>query len=620
LRFPPEKIDEVRSATDIIDLVGSYVRLKKRGKNFVGLCPFHTEKTPSFNVSPERQMYHCFGCGVGGNAFTFVMEMEKVSFQEAVRTLAERAGIALPQASYVSEAEASEVEALYQACTVAARCFYSNLTETTEGKLALEYYHYRGFTDETIRRFGLGYAFNSWDALIDHARQQGIQADVLEKAGLVRKREDGNLYDYFRGRTIFPIFSTSGRVIGFGARKMREDDPLGKYINSPETPIYNKSRILYGMYQAKESIREKDLAILVEGYADLISVSQAGIANVVASSGTALTQEQTQLVARYTKNLVIVYDADSAGAQASLRGLEVALENDLDVRVAELPKGEDPDSFVKKLGGTAFLKLVDGAVSFVDFIAQTHEQRGVLQTPEGQAEAVRATVQAIAKMKDELKRQFYIRSVAEKYKLYESILYRELEKHTGRTPAAFARGTRKAAALAQGAEVNHAVAVQHTTANIPAPERDLLHAMLNGGSEVVDFVFREISPDAFTHPGARALCARIKDERDVNGVVDASQLLNDLEDENLKRLIAELVFSKYELSEETRARVAPADAEQLAADALKSLRIRVIEQQIEDNRRRLKEAAARGEDIIGLMEERQKLLENMKKSVAASNG
>ncbi|HMD14989.1 MAG TPA: DNA primase, partial [Bacteroidota bacterium] len=433
MRIPQEKIDEVRNATDIVDLIGGFVKLKKRGKNFLGLCPFHTEKTPSFNVSSDRQMYHCFGCGVGGNAFTFVMEYEKVSFVEAVRSLAEKAGIALPQGSSVDDEIASEQENLYNICREAGLYYYKALTESGEGKFAVEYFHKRGFTDETIRTFGLGYAPNSWDAIIKFGEQKNFSSSMLEKAGLVRKRDDGTYFDYFRGRAMFPIFSSTGRVIGFGARKLREDDPLGKYINSPETIIYNKSKILYGLFQAKESIREKDFAVLVEGYADLISVFQAGIKNVVASSGTALTVEQILLIGRYTKNITIMYDADSAGSSAALRGVDLILEHDLDVRVASLPEGDDPDSFVKKNGGAAFQKILDEAISFVDFIAQAYERQGKLKTPEGQAQVVRTIIQTIAKMKDELKRNFYIKHVAEKYKLYETTLYHELEKILGTT-------------------------------------------------------------------------------------------------------------------------------------------------------------------------------------------
>lgn len=617
MRYSPEKIDEIRAATDIVDLIGSYVRLKKRGKNFVGLCPFHTEKTPSFNVSPERQMFHCFGCGVGGNVFTFLMELEKVSFPEAVRTLGERAGIPLPQPSGADAGKASETEEYYEACSMAGRFYYQCLTETVEGKLALEYFHHRGFSDETIRKFGLGYAPHSWDALIRHAASKNVPLSVLAKAGLLRQREDSpaeggreGYYDYFRGRAMFPIFTTTGRVVGFGARKLREDDPLGKYINSPETPIFNKSRILYGLYHAKEAIREKDCAVLVEGYADLISVFQAGIRNVVASSGTALTTEQVQLVGRYTKNIIIVYDADSAGSKAALRGVDVILENNLDVKVAQLPQGDDPDSFVRKHGGKAFEQLTAEAVSFVDFIARAYERMGKFTTPEGQAEAIRAIVQTVAKMQDELKRHFYIKQIAEQYKLYESVLYRELEKYLPRS-----RASAPSARTIPVLEPSPGQPILPTRDDLPAAERDLLHAMLEGRADVLTLVFQNIVPEDFMNEKARQLGLMLRETWNTEGAIDSARLVNELEDESLRRLVAKLLFTRYELSKrwkESGVEVARADPLEVARDAIVALRKRSLSKRIEENQRQIQEAGERGEDITQFLAQRQRLLEEMK--------
>ena len=365
MRIADDKIDEVRNANDIIEVVSRYVGLKKRGKNYIGLCPFHKEKTPSFTVSAEKQMYHCFGCGKGGNLFTFLMEMDKVSFVEAVRSLASKAGIMIPEETAPMTEEQTEFENYYAICRFAGMHFFRNLTETEEGKEALNYFYKRGFTDEIIRTFGLGYSMNSWDAFVLKAEAEGFKTEDILKVGLARVRDDGSLYDYFRGRAMFPIFSTAGRVIGFGARKMREDDAIaGKYINSPESPLYNKSRVLFGLFHSKDAIRQEDNALMVEGYADLISLYQAGIRNVVASSGTALTEEQLTLIGRYSKNLTLVYDADSAGSSATVRGIDLALEHNLNVRIVELPEGEDPDSFVQKHGGNEFRERLANAISF----------------------------------------------------------------------------------------------------------------------------------------------------------------------------------------------------------------------------------------------------------------
>jgi DNA primase len=611
MRIPQEKIEEVRTASDIVDVVSAHVRLKKRGKNYLGLCPFHTEKTPSFSVSPEKQMYHCFGCGVGGNVFTFLMELDKVSFVEAVRTLADRAGITIPAATSADLSQETENEALYNACRIAGRFFFENLTSTTEGKLALEYFYHRGFTEETIRKFGLGYSLNAWDSLIRKAESEGLDLQVLEKAGLLVRREDGSgYYDRFRGRAMFPIFSTSGRVIGFGARKLREEDPLGKYINSPETPIYNKSRVLYGLSFAKEAIRETEFAVLVEGYVDLITVYQAGIYNVVASSGTALTEEQIQLIGHYGKSITVVYDADTAGSNATARGIDLIIEQGLDVKVAELPAGEDPDSFIRKSGHESFNRVLEAGVSFFDYKARIFLSQGLLETPEGQATAVRSLVGTLAKMKDELKRAFYIRKLSETYGLYESVLYRELETILGRERSR-SQARPSPGFASSPPQPTQTAQVYHPGTEIPAAERDLLKLLLEYGKEMLDIVLGHFEPDKFEHPEARRLARLILDhaERGLDWRPDA--LINEIEDSALKRLIADLVFSKYEISKGWGERDAlPDEVDPLfiAERSVVALRKRELDKQITQNQQRMKQAAALGKDPRSFLEEHQSLL------------
>jgi len=615
MRIPDSKIDEVRSASDIIDVISSYVALKKRGKNYLGLCPFHQEKTPSFNVSPEKQMYHCFGCGVGGNVFTFIMEHDKVSFIEALKTLADRAGIALPQEAGGVDSSGTENEALYAACRLAAFHFHENLTATIEGKLALEYFHHRGFSDGTIRAVGLGYSMNSWDSLVRHAASNNMSADVLERAGLVVKRDDGSgFYDRFRGRAMFPIFSASGRVIGFGARKMREDDPLGKYINSPETPIYNKSRSLYGLFQAKDAIREKEYAILVEGYADLISVFQAGCENIVASSGTALTEDQIRLVAHYARNITLVYDADSAGSKATIRGVDLIIENGLDVKVAELPQGEDPDSFVKKHGGTEFQKLLDGAVSFLDFKARLFQSQGLLATPEGQTRAVRSIVETIAKMKDELKRNFYIKHVSERYDIYETVLFRELETLLGQE-----RGRAFYAQRREAAEEQRMAASPKETQSpvlvLPSVERDLLKLMLENGHEMVRLVLSHVALETFSHPAANRVVRLLMERGEAGQEAEPDALINELDEVELKHFIADLVFNKYEISagwEEMGSLPEEPDPWDIAERCIRILHRQQVDALIMENQRRMKTATSKGEPVIEYLEQHQTLLSRKK--------
>jgi DNA primase len=610
MRIADDTIEEVRRASDIVDVISQYLQIKKRGKNYLGLCPFHQEKTPSFNVSPDKQMYHCFGCGAGGNVFTFVMEHEKVSFVEAVRTLAQRAGITLPADGAGARGESTEHEGLYEACKTAGLYYYDTLVHSVEGKFALEYFRHRGFSDGTMMKFGLGYSRNSWDGLVGLAAERKLDIAQFERAGLLLKREDGTYYDRFRGRAMFPIFSPSGRTVGFGARKMREDDPLGKYINSPETPIYVKSRSLYGLYQSKEAIRAQESAVLVEGYADLISVYQAGVENVVASSGTALTEEQIQIISRYAKAITLVYDADSAGSKATIRGVDLIIENGLDVSVATLPEGEDPDSFVRKNGGEAFRKRLAAAVSFLDFKASTFRDQGLLSTPEGKTRAVRSIVETIARVKDEIKRNFFIKNVAEKYGVYESVLFRELENILGRerSRAAYQRRTPVSPPPAAGDLPLSAV-----RAGLTPPERDLLKVMLDVGPPMISFVTTHIPPAAFADPLARRTAELIVEYAGTGAAWDVPALLDTAEEPSLRKFIADIVFNKYELSRGWSALDDP-DPWLIAERSILRVKAGVLDGLIAENHARMKEAEREGADL-GPYRDTHLRLQNEKKEL-----
>jgi len=591
MRIPDETIEEVRAAVDIVDLISEYLPLKKRGKNYTGLCPFHHEKTPSFSVSSEKQMYYCFGCNAGGNVFTFVMEHDKVSFVEAVRTLARRAGIVIPEEQ--PSAQSTEQEELFDVCRRAAVFFQEILLHTTEGSLALEYFRHRGFSDDTIRRFALGYALNGWDSLLKHGEQAGVPVPLLVKAGLVLQKEDGKgYYDRFRGRAMFPIVSASGRTIAFGARKMREDDPLGKYINSPETPIYSKSRVLYGLFHAKESIRQRGFAVLVEGYADLISAYQAGTQNIVASSGTALTEEQIQLIGRFARDITLVYDADSAGSKATMRGVDLVIEQGLDVRVAALPAGEDPDSFVRKFGGQAFEELLGKSVSFLDFKFELFRQAGTMNTPEGKTRAVRSIVETLARMKDELKRNFFIKDLADKYGIYETLLHREIEHQLGRE-----RRAPQPPPAPRQEQTGGVVVRPGLPEELPAAERDLLKVMLDGGPATVSAIFSRISLDDFRHPHARQLSEILRQRTDRGERWDAGMVTDSLDDPVLKQLVANLMIDRYELSDgwgKLGTSVARPRPDDIARAAVRQIILRDIDERIRDEHRQLKDAERAG--------------------------
>lgn len=618
MRLPPEKIEEVRNAIDIVDLISTYLQLKKRGRNYVALCPFHHEKTPSFYVSPDRQMYHCFGCGASGNVFTFLMETEKVSFIESVKYLAEKAGIKLPEYSYDYDQKAKEQEELFQVMKFAANFYYRNLHETDEGKYPLEYLFKRGLKNDVIKTFALGYSLNKWDSLYKYASEQKISSDLLEKVGLVKKNDEGGYYDTFRGRIMFPIFSASGKILGFGARKLFEDDNLAKYINSPDTQIYNKSKVLYGLNFAKEHIRENDNVLLVEGYVDLLKTYQAGFKNVVASSGTALTLDQVRLISRYTKNITILYDADSAGVKATLRGIDLILENDMDVKIAPLPKGEDPDSFIEKYGKEKFENLIKNSIIFVDFMIDALTANGHINTPEGKTKVVRFIIQTLIKIKDPIKRNFYIKHIAEKYGIYESILLNEMDKLLNKekkleTPIVYDNLSDEEGKLFVNQRKN--------SFDISVVEKDLLVVMLEGGNKIVDFVLKFVPSEKFSNEYSSVLVEILK-KMESNAIkIEPSSVYDFVINEDINNkddilhFLNRIIFSKYEISkhwEEIAQGISYEDALRIAKDCIKKLYKTELQKELERNQFLMREAQKRNEDLSKYLEAHADILKKIK--------
>ncbi|HSQ75125.1 MAG TPA: toprim domain-containing protein, partial [Bacteroidota bacterium] len=457
-----------------------------------------------------------------------------------------------------------------------------------------------------IAAFTLGYAMNSWDDFLTFARREGFDQLLIEKAGLSVKREDGSgYYDRFRGRAMFPITSPAGRTIAFGARKVREDDQLAKYINSPETPIYNKSRVLYGLSQAREAIRDKEYGLLVEGYMDLITLHQAGFINVVASSGTALTVEQIQLLGRYTKRITLVYDADSAGSKATLRGGDLVLEQDIDVRVAELPAGEDPDSFIRKHGGQAFQALLDGAASFLDFRAAQLQASGMFSTPEGKARAIRSLVETVSRMRDELKRTFSIKRLAEQYDIYESVLFREMENILGKQQQPVRSAERPVPRTTEAGKPATTPQVE-PSGGIPPAERDLLKLMLEHGSAMVRYVIGQVEPALFTSTTARRILDVLLRREEAGGFWDAGMIVDDLDDPALKHIVTELTVSRYEISkgwQEMGSDPPAPDPRVMADDCIAILHRRSLDERIAETYRLMRDSELRGEDITELQQE-----------------
>jgi DNA primase, catalytic core len=367
-----ETIDDVKNRLDIVDVISDFITLKRSGQNYKALSPFANEKTPSFFVVPAKGIFKDFSSGKGGDAITFVMEHEKFSYSEAIRYLAKKYGVEIKEDKLTDEVQAqqSEREGLYILMNF-AKDYYKNQLQTEEGRsIGLSYYRERGFTDPTIAKFELGYAIEGWENFSKEAISKGYNKDLLEKTGLIVKKEDGSSYDRFRGRVIFPVHNITGKVIAFGARMLGKDKNQPKYINSPETDIYHKSDVLYGLYQAKNAIRQHDTCYLVEGYTDVISLHQSDVENVVSSSGTALTENQIKLIRRFTENVTVLFDGDAAGIKAALRGIDLILKGGLNVRVVLFPDGEDPDSYSRKVGTTEFQKfLKEKTQDFVSFKA-----------------------------------------------------------------------------------------------------------------------------------------------------------------------------------------------------------------------------------------------------------
>jgi DNA primase len=419
--------ERVKQQADIVRVIGEYVRLKKSGQNFTGLCPFHQEKTPSFAVHPVKQIYHCFGCGAGGDVFKFVMEMEKSAFPEAIRTVAEKCGIAIPKPRERSPEERRENQqrsALVEMHREAAAFFARQLHDSPEGKVALAYLEERGLDRETMTRFGLGFAPSAGDSLLRHLKAK-FPEKLLEVSGLLSRDQSGRLYDRFRRRIMFPIANESGKVIAFGGRAMGDDMP--KYMNSPETPIYSKSTVLYHVDRAKEALRQNDFAVLVEGYMDAIAVARAGITNVVASCGTSLAEPQIKLLGRFTRRVVVNYDPDTAGQVATERSLTLLLEKEFDVRVLALPGGADPDKFLKEQGADAYRQLLAKAPPYLDYLIgrARHMDRS---TAAGKVAALNFLMPYVQRLPNRLLRSEWATRIASELRVDEPVLREALRR------------------------------------------------------------------------------------------------------------------------------------------------------------------------------------------------
>ncbi len=537
-RIPEELIESIRSQADIVDIVSDYVTLRRSGRNYMGLCPFHDEKTPSFSVNPEKQIFHCFGCGKGGSMFTFLMEHENVTFVEAVHHVARRLNITIPDTQGEREA-GSEAESLARVTRFAARFFHDRLVNSDRDSIVRRYAEQRGLSEETIKSFGLGYAPDSWNDLLGAARKQGIGADWLVKAGLAKAGEQ-RTYDAFRNRLVFPIQAPSGRVVGFGGRALSDEDQP-KYLNSPESPIYRKSQVLYGLYQARESLRRQGQALVVEGYMDLLGLHELGIQGVVALCGTALTREQARLLARYGQQAFLVYDSDQAGVRATWRAIEPLVESGLWTRIVRLPEGYDPDSYVREHGRDGFMKRVEQADSMADFMGY----HANLQASGERDEVFRTLAGLIRKTTNLVHREMYREEAERRFPALQGLLASEL-RHPSRPGRPGGPGGPRGPGGpdAEGRD-RQAPAASAARDGDERVERDLVQLMLSDRT-IAELVEGQLEPQDFKYPLYRRIveqCLAVLGGAGLGGggSYDLSGLIDNIGDDEVAQVITELI-------------------------------------------------------------------------------
>ncbi len=595
MRIPEQKIEEIRSTADIVDIISGYVQLKKQGKTFRGLCPFHQEKTPSFHVSQDKQIFKCFGCQAGGNVFKFLMEFKSISFIEAVEEVADTVGITIQKEDSASAELKNELEIFYDINVTAARFFSDKLFKSEEGKIAAEYLKKRNLKLPIQKIFGLGYAPDSWDQFLRHAEANKIDLGKAAALGLIDKKDGGGYYDKFRDRIIFPIFSTNGRVIGFGGRVLSADTKMAKYLNSPESPVYQKRRSLYGLYHAKDEIRKYDRVILVEGYMDLISLYQNGIKNVVASSGTALTEEQAQLLSRFTRNLVVLFDADAAGQNAAMRSIEILLKHDFEIKILTLPNNEDPDSFINQKGKEEFEEELLKAQNFLEYQTSQYEAKGWFKDAAKHTEAIREIVKSIALVNDELKRTILIKNIARKFNLRENLIERELGKEFNKN---FSRELRNSKSTGTR-ERKENLKIEDQKEN--PLEREFIKLMLEGDEEIIGNILDNVPPEDFKTEKFRYIADVICDAYKKN-ITSPSAYIENIQDETIKNYlltltmkdesISEKVWEEYTNDEKRRENLI-----QFTLDTLKKYKLQYYEEQIRVTNKEIEDAESESDKI-----------------------
>jgi len=527
--IPDSVIDEVRDRTDIVETVSQSVALKKVGKNFKGLCPFHSEKTPSFTVSPEKRIYHCFGCGAGGNVFKFVMETQNISFVDAVRQFAESAGVTIPNrdAGNLNDPHYKEREALKKTNELAATYFHSLFNDAEAGLAARDYLKSRHFTGEVLDKYQIGWAAPTWRGLVNHFQQKGnLSREIVLKSGLVIEKDD-NTYDRFRGRVIFPIKDPHGYVIGFGGRSIVEGDNP-KYLNSPETPLYQKSQVLFGMDVARQAIRKEDQAILVEGYLDQMRATQYGILNSVATCGTALTSKQAGMLRNYASSVVLVFDSDNAGRAAADKGFDALHEKGLQVKTVFLPEGQDPDSYIQENGAEKFLEKIKTAKPYLESYIDGVVAGKNGNSPSERVEMANQVVPMLRKVQNLVERNGLIEYFSSTAKIDEASFLGELKKSFSQNQSM--------------------VEVSETGKNAILHTEKYLVQLILSDKETAQKVLQAINPEDFSNPALRSIaitCSQTIDE-DIDEDIEIDKLIDQTDDPEIRSLLTQFGLEPIE--------------------------------------------------------------------------
>ncbi|GAB2491213.1 DNA primase [Algoriphagus taiwanensis] len=622
--------DLVKDRVDIEEVVGDYVQLKKKGQNLWACCPFHGEKTPSFSISPAKQIYKCFGCGKAGDPIQFVMDIEGIGFQEAIRHLAGKYGVAVEEDEKLTpeqNQEHTERESLLIAMNFAKDFFVKNLQSEEGRSIGLSYFKERGFTPQIIEKFDLGYALNGWDHLLSEAKKAGFQEEILLKAGLILQKEGdpSRLYDRFRGRVTFTIHNISGKPIAFGARILTKDKNQPKYINSPETPVYHKSDVLYGIFQAKKAIRDQDNCYLVEGYTDVISMHLSGIENVVASSGTSLTDGQIKLIRRFTSHVTVLYDGDAAGIKASLRGIDLLLEGGLNVKAVVFPEGEDPDSYSRKVGSQQFQDyLKENSRDFIGFKIGLYKDE-IAKDPIRKAEVIREVVQSIGKIPDPIIRSVYAKEASGLLQIDEEIIFAELNKSLIKHQKELYQKTKEEKEAEEKLEELIPTKEQALSVDdlLSLQERETIRLLLfygveklgdEEGTNLSAYLLSETEGIDFQTPLYQKILAEFRKtlaKQQVPGI----EFFTSHPDEEMKKEVIDLITPRHEISTHWHERFQifiTTESDDLASTAFKNvlrLKRRLVKKMLEEAKSKIKEGEESGVEIEKIQELLQVFME-----------